>query len=223
MERCMDRGALLINMVRASGVAVIVMGLVLIAGMVTFEIFGSLFAVVGVIAILIGLLLIRGANKAMRRYRKRSLGVAKDFAVVLLATILLFGTPIYAQFQVDPVQLCKDAYFKTLYVEYLVMALLAVSGFLALAPVILGRTILGPILGEFQYIAGAMLILLIFVALLMIPIHVAFSYTPPSGGGGGGWGGGQETCEIKICNLAHNGPPLLRMLFSLLGPVNFGC
>jgi len=195
------------------GISLILIGTLLIAGYGTLEYVGTIYTIVGIVAIIFGALWVWKVDKVAKRLqaRAKSRSMRRFMVLVLLALLTITLLPLkvsYLQQQAPECQadqICRTMYIRVLYIEYVVVALLIIAGFLAFGPIIFGRTILGPILAEFQYIAGAMLALLIFILLLTVPIHVMFEFS-------------SGCCEIKVSNLESRGPILLQILLKLIVP-----
>lgn len=146
-------------------------------------------------------------NKAIKKVSKKSaLSKAKALAIALVIVAVTAFTLSVAQASIRE---CVDAWRRVMYVQYVMLGFLIVAGFLAFAPVILGRTILGPILGELQYMAGAMLLILIFAVLLVFPLDALFYVNDPLN---------PTECFISLENLRYRGPYVLRIILNLLMP-----
>lgn len=147
-------------------------------------------------------------KKEINKVLKKSLGTGtKALAIALVVFTLTVSFLNAAYAQSIAVRECIDMYRRIVYVEYVMIGFLIIAGFLAFAPVILGRTILGPILADLQYMAGAMLVLLIFALLLVFPLDAMFYVTP-----------NLDQCEVRLDYLRDRGPFLLQIILKLLMP-----
>jgi len=209
-----------IRMLKLAGVALIVAGLLLIVNFGNMDYIGPIFIVVGTITIIFGLLWIWKVDKAARRRliaskaRAATRSVKRALVVFLLLSSALSPMLSVAHLQTinpecDPTGMCMLTRARVLWVEYAIIGLLIVAGFLAFGPIILGRTILGAILAELQYIAGAMLLLIMFLFLLVVPIDVMFEVFDY---------GGQPCCRVNMDNLRTRGPPILQAILRLIYP-----
>jgi len=199
-----------LKLIMMGGVALLIAGILIIAVFGTLEFVGPIYIFVGAVAMLFGALWVWKVDKVI----KRRMAVARSrSAKRLMGLVLLTFFIIAPMFNVSHLQtcdttgMCRAMRDRVLWVEYAVIGLLIISGFLAFGPIIFGRTILGPILAELQYIAGAMLVLLIFLFLLVVPIDVMFVYDPQ-----------QNCCYVRMDNLRTQGPILLRAILTLLSP-----
>jgi len=220
---------LLIHLARYFGLVVALGGLLTLAAVVPGLPSFAMQAVVGafaVLAIIVGYLWYRAVTEAAlkRGYLGRRAGAAREYAIVLLLaalTTLYTFAPLMLQTQTTPsgcTRECVTYKDRVLTIEYFILALTLVSGLLAFGPIIFGRTILGPVLQEVQYMAGAMFLIMLFFTLLLFPLHVIFVdcltsqyVTQPDG------------CYIDMCQLVRGGPILLRFLFSLILPPGYQC
>lgn len=149
-------------------------------------------------------------NKALKKVTKkpavpsRVKGLA--IAVLVLAIMTMLVNVVSAQAGVYE---CIEMWRRIRYVQYVMLGFLVIAGFLAFAPVILGRTILGPILADLQYMAGAMLVLLIFALLLVFPLDVMFFIDNPLS---------PTQCDVRLDYLRDRGPFLLQIILRLLMP-----
>jgi len=100
-------------------------------------------------------------------------------------------------------------------IEYFTLSLTLISGLLAFGPIMLGRTVLQPIMQELQYMAGAMFLILLFFLLFLFPLDVMFVSCYDMSGNQG--------CYIDMCQLVRSGPPLTRFLVSMILPPNYTC
>jgi len=191
------------------GIAILIVGILLVAGYGTLEYVGSIYIIVGIVAIFFGVIWLWKVNKALKRVKARAKSMRRFMVLVTLALLVTTLMPLkisYLQRECPSAdQICRTMATRVMYIEYVIVGLLIIAGFLAFAPIILGRTILGPILAEFQYIAGAMLVLLIFIMLLTVPIHVMFDFS-------------SGCCDINVRKLESDGPILLQILLKLITP-----
>lgn len=169
----------------------------------------TVFFVFGAILALFSVLFTLRINKVLKKVAKKSaLGKTKALAIALLiltATSMLLNV---ASAQAGITE-CIEMWKRIRYVQFIMLGFLIIAGFLAFAPVILGRTILGPILADLQYMAGAMLILLIFALLLVFPLDVMFYIDNPAQ---------PNDCKIDFRRLQSDGPLLLQIILRLLVP-----
>lgn len=176
----------------------------------------ALFFVVG------GLLWYRIATEKMRMMAGYLTVIAVAFFIILpwfVAPLVKFqwwgGGGTQAACDAD---VCPVIKRRVIYLEYFMLGITIVVGFLALGPIILARTIIGPMLQEFQYFAGIMLIVLIVGLMLLFPIDVMFeTCTVPSSQPGQQITG----CRFSLESLRNNGPILLRLAINMLYPPEF--
>jgi len=172
---------------------------------------------VGVAAIVVGYAWYRAVTEsAMRRgLLRRGRRAAEEYVAALL---LVAFTALYALAPVLSMEAktrCDKDYCPTfrqrvVWIEYLLLGLTLISGLLAFGPIIFGRTIIGPVLQEVQYLAGVMFIFMLFFLLLLFPIDVIFETCTTDDN--------ERGCQINMCNIANSGPPLLRLVVSFLLP-----
>ena len=170
----------LLRMMELGGIPLIVVGLMLLVVYTPLEFIGPIYAVFGIIMIGLGMFWIVKVRNMIRKEKGKVVIASKkkSKAIYVIVTLLLISVGLFtgnvAHLQTYSRE-CYDMYRRVIYVEYFAIGLLVISGFLAFAPIILGRTILGPILQELQYITGAMMILLIFSLLVIFLslIHIS--------------------------------------------------
>ena len=191
------------------GLLLMLAGILLIAVYGTLEFIGPVYDVMGVLLLIVGGVWTWKVNNLMKRKKKTRYSTYRNYVIPILLTLMMglaLANTVFAQsFSKD----CYVMYRRVQYVEYTLIGLLIISGFLAFGPIILGRTILGPILQELQYIAGAMLILLIFALLVVFPLDPMFVLDNPKS---------PTACYINIQNLASQGPPFLQIILRLFTP-----
>jgi len=213
---------MLVHLVRYFGLVVALGGLLTLAVVVPGLPSLALQAIVGVVsvtAIAVGYVWYRSVTEsAIRRgLLRKERRVAEEYvaALLLVAITALYAlTPILSMqstTQCDT-EYCPKFRERVVAIEYLILGLTLISGLLAFGPIIFGRTIIGPVLQEVQYLAGVMFIFMLFFLLLLFPIDVIFE-TCANGQG----------CYINMCKLASNGPPLLRLVVGWLLPPGSGC
>ena len=204
----------LLTLMQLGGVAIIVLGLLLILFYSSLEFIGPLYLVFGGILVFGGaywILRVRSAERKVkaREVLKRQRTTMYTVALATFVTVAL-TTSVVALAQTttltEVVQYCLTMYRRVMFMQYFIIGLLLIAGLLSFAPIIFGRTILGPILQELQYIAGAMFIILVFIALLLFPLDPMFT------------GIEQGTCKINIMNLKDHGPPLLKLILRFFSP-----
>jgi len=203
----------LLTLMQLGGVAIIVLGLLLILFYSSLEFIGPIYLVFGGLLVFGGaywILRVRSAERKVkaREVLKRQRSTMYTAALAALVTVAL-TTSVVALAQTtmtEVVQYCLTMYRRVMFMQYFIIGLLLIAGLLSFAPIIFGRTILGPILQELQYIAGAMFIILVFVALLLFPLDPMFT------------GIEQGTCKINFENLKNNGPPLLKLILNFFSP-----
>lgn len=223
--------SLLIHLVRYFGLAVALGGLLTLAAVVPGLPSFALQAVAGafaILAIIVGYMWYRAVTEAAlkRGYLRRRSTLAGEYAIAFLlvaVTALYALTPLTLQTQTQQGACdasCRAYKNRVTTIEYFILALTLVAGLLAFGPIIFGRTILGPVLQEVQYMAGAMFLIMLFFTLLLFPLHVVFvdCWTRPYA-----TGSPPDGCYIDMCKLASSGPPLLRFLFSLILPPDYVC
>ncbi len=207
----MDRVTAL-KLMQAGGVLFILAGMLLIAFYSSIEFIGPLYMFLGGLMILFGIVWIIKVRGAVKRAEARNRLKRRRTAMYAILYLLLLSSSFMAS-NIAHLQTfskeCYTMYQRVVYVEYFLIGLLIISGFLAFAPVILGRTILGPILQELQYIAGAMLILLIFALLVVFPLDPMFVMDNPQN---------PTACYVDIRRLQSQGPPVLQILLRLFTP-----
>ena len=212
-EKQMEKLTLL-KLMELGGIPLIVVGLLLLVVYTPLEFIGPIYAVIGILMITLGVFWIVKVRSAIRREKAKAKLAAKKtsktmyivLALLIAASGLLISNVVHLQtFSPE----CYVMYRRVVYVEYFAMGLLIISGFLAFAPIILGRTILGPILQELQYIAGAMMILLIFALLVIFPLDPMFVMDNPQN---------PTMCYVDVNRLQAQGPPLMQILLKLFTP-----
>lgn len=205
------------------GILGIVMGIVFIGlGSSMPAPVSSVYTVFGMILLLFSILFTLRVNKALKKVSKRARkpvtpGRLRTLAVaallLLVATIPMNIVSAQTGYRGEledetAILMCLEMRRRIIYVQYAMLGFLIIAGLLAFVPVILGRTIVGPILADLQYLAGAMFLLLIFALLLIFPLDAMFVV-------------GTNTCTIKVDNLKNNGPPLLRIILTLISPPTY--
>jgi len=205
----MDRLTAL-KLMQSGGVLFIIAGVLLIAFYGNLQFIGPIYDFIGALLVLFGLVWIVKVRSAIRKAKvrskmKRRSTLAYAILYLMLISIGFMNVGYLQSYSRD----CYVMYQRVVYVEYFLIGLLIISGFLAFAPVILGRTILGPILQELQYIAGAMLILLIFALLVVFPLDPMFVLDNPQN---------PTACYVDVRRLQAQGPPLLQILLRLFTP-----
>lgn len=191
----------------------------------------SIVAIFSLITIVIGYVWYRKVTDVARRkgYLRKTPSRAREYAILLLivASSIVFSlTPTtymqYGDYTSTCSADCPTYRDRVVSIEYFIVSLVIISGLLAFGPIIFGRTILGPIFQELQYMAGAMFIILLVFVLFLVPIDVIFedcTVTTTSNG--------QEQevpgCSINMCNLEQSGPPLTRWVLDKILPPNYSC
>ena len=206
----------LLTIMQLGGVAFIVLGLLLILFYSSLEFIGPLYLVFGGLLVFGGaywILRVRSAERKVkaREVLKRQRSTMYTVALAALVTVAL-ATSVVALAQTttaDATQYCLTMYRRVVFIQYFIIGLLLIAGLLSFAPIIFGRTILGPILQELQYIAGAMFIILVFLALLLFPLDPMFVTEQR---------GTELTCKISFIKLQQEGPPLLRLILRFFSP-----
>lgn len=205
-----------IRLMQAGGAFFIIAGILLIGFYSTIEYIGPLYGGLGALLILFGLIWIvkvRNAarkRKIMKKMKSKPRSSPRAMYALIYLLLLTSGFMMQAVGYLQTYsRQCYVMYQRVVYVEYFLLGLLIISGFLAFAPVILGRTILGPILQELQYIAGAMLILLIFALLVVFPLDPMFVMDNPKN---------PTACYVDLRRLEAQGPPFLQILLRLFSP-----
>lgn len=199
-----------------AGVFIILSGILIVAIYGTLEFIGLIYDILGFLLIIMGAYWVYKLRKLERKYGIRRGGGRtsyKTYMVTLLLATLIGVFSVGGVYASGPEYspTCLTIYQRVEYLEYTLLGLLLVSGFLAFAPIIFGRTILGPIFQELQYLAGAMLILLIFALLVIYPLDPMFVFdgdTPNSSTG----------CYVDISNLEDQGPPVLQLILRIFSP-----
>jgi len=206
----------MLTIMQLGGVAFIVLGLLLILFYSSLEFIGPLYLVFGGLLVFGGaywILRVRSAERKVkaREVLKRQRSTMYTVALAALVTVALATSVVALAQTTEVTQYCLTMYRRVMFMQYFIVGLLLIAGLLSFAPIIFGRTILGPILQELQYIAGAMFIILVFVALLLFPLDPMFVFEQSGTRG-------ELTCKINIMNLRDNGPPLLRLILRFFSP-----
>jgi len=206
----------LLTIMQLGGVAFIVLGLLLILFYSSLEFIGPLYLVFGGLLVFGGaywILRVRSAERKVKARevlkRQRSTMYTVALAALALVTVALATSVVALAQTTDVTQYCLTMYRRVVFIQYFIIGLLLIAGLLSFAPIIFSRTILGPILQELQYIAGAMFIILVFLALLLFPLDPMFVTEQ---------NGTELTCEINIMQLKQDGPPLLRLILRFFSP-----
>lgn len=170
----------------------------------------TVYFIFGAVVTLFSIAFTLRVNKVIKRTLKKSApsGRTKGLAVALLILTVVTFTLNVASAQVG-IRECVEMWVRIRYVQFVMLGFLVIAGFLAFAPVILGRTILGPVLADLQYMAGAMLVLLIFALLLVFPLDVMFFIDNPAN---------PTQCDVRLDYLRDRGPFLLQIILRLLMP-----
>lgn len=197
----------MIIIMEIGAILVIFTSLLMIATLGTLPGVGPIYSGISVFLLLTGLLFLIKLRKAERRLRAKERLARKIYVVIILLGLALSVSVVHMAGKYS--RECLTVYQRVVYVEYTMLGMLLISGFLAFGPILLGRTILGPILQELQYIAGAMLILLIFTMLILFPLDPLFEFDNAKNPTG---------CIFDPTNLKSAGPPLLRLLYALFSP-----
>lgn len=240
------RADVIFKIMEAGGALLVVAGVLVAAIFGTLTYVGPLYVALGVLLILLGLVWIYRVRSASRKLRRpaasragRARGAARAAAASILSLALLpaavlglglaaGASPLvavaraqyyyysYTTTTFTPTSYCYTAYLYTTYLQYIILGFLIVATLLAFIPVILGRTPLGPVFGEFAGLSGILIVLLVFAMLFLFPINVMFTtanatsysyyYVPPT----------PNNCVIDIYNLEHFGPPLLAAFLKLI-------
>ena len=195
------------------GLIMMLAGLIMIIGYGTLETVGPIYTILGLIVMGLGGFWTYKVNQAIKKYSKNPKKYKKfsKYSIALFL-ILSFGLTLSGTVLAEiptPSPECLMIYRRVQWVEYTMLGMLIFAGFLSFGPIILGRTILGPILQELQYIAGAMLVLLIFALLVVFPLDPMFVLDNPRDPTG---------CYISIKRLKDHGPPLLQIILKLFIP-----
>lgn len=203
---------LVLKLMFIGGLLIMLAGVILIAGYGTLETIGPMYVGLGLILLVLGGLWTYKVNKVIKRYSKNPQKY-KKFSKYAIAIFLILSYTMFSMGAVfaeipTPSPECAVIYRRVQWVEYTMLGMLIFAGFLSFGPIILGRTILGPILQELQYIAGGMLILLIFALLMIFPLDPMFVFQSND----------QNACYISVNRLKNNGPPLLQVILKLFIP-----
>jgi len=209
-----------LKLVLVTGIIFIVLGLAVILTFGTmlgglgifYDIFGAIIFIFGIL----------WTKKAYRRYKEKTSqmkALLSDKTLSIIAAALLasslFVSSIMMYTQTSSCTVyCYYFRDRILYIEYAMLGFTVIAGLLALAPIILSRTPLAPILNEFQPMAGAMFIILIFLVLMIYPIDTMFVVSQITDANGNV----VNCCYVSIDNLKAYGPPLLRVLLQVIIP-----
>lgn len=214
-----------IQIIRYFGLVVLFGGLITLGVVVPSLPSTGLQAIIGVFSILtivIGYLWYRKVTEvAMRKgYLKKEKSRAREYAILLMlvaSSIMFSMAPVVHLQEGEPgcSTECLTYKERVVTIEYFMLSLTLISGLLAFGPIMFGRTILGPVFQELQYMAGAMFLVLLFFMLFLFPLHVMFVDCVDMDGNNG--------CTIDMCQLMNNGPPLTRFLLDMIIPPNYGC
>lgn len=211
---------LFLKMFKYAGLAAAVAGIMMFVGLGNISVgeenmslINNVYRATGAIVTLFGIVWYWKVGKRVDREigRLRSRRV-EAFILLFIVGAALLAPMACASGRSACTEECLVARSRVLYMEYFSIMLTMIAGFLAIAPLILGRTVLGPLLQELQGIAGSMLILMIALLLLIYPLDVMFvpnDYENPT------------CCEISFEALKSEGPPLLRIILSILTPPEY--
>ncbi len=224
-----------VQIIRYFGLIVLFGGLVTLGGIVPLvpnKGIQGILAVFSLLAIIIGYVWYRKVTDVARRkgYLSKNPSRMREYAVLLLivASSTVFSlTPVLHMQYGDEAGCTTDCLTyknRVVTIEYFMVALTIIAGMLAFGPIMFGRTIIGPIFQELQYMAGAMFIVLLLFVLFLVPIHVIFQPCTVTTSNGGNYNQqGQEGCYIDMCALAQSGPPMTRWVLDKIMPPDFSC
>ena len=208
MAKSEERARRVLAMARAAGFLLVAAGVVSLATLTTLEYVGWLYGVFGLALVGMGLAWVNAVNKAEKRRRARE-GLRRKAAYALLP--LLLAASLHAAvmaFEKGFSSECVTAYRRTLYVEYTMLGLLLVAGFLSFGSLLFSRTPpLSLILQPLSDLAAGMLILLIIGLLLFYPLDVIFEFNNDG-----------TMCRVNLELARTMGPPLLRVFINLIYP-----
>lgn len=170
----------------------------------------TIYFVFGLIIAVVSSLFTMRVNKALKKIEKKTFHSdrVKGLAIAILV-LAVSATIVNVAGAQAGIRECIEMWQRIRYVQFVMLGFLVIAGFLAFAPVILGRTILGPILADLQYMAGAMLMLLIFALLLVFPLDAMFFIDNPMN---------PTQCDVRLDYLRDRGPFLLQIILRLLMP-----
>jgi hypothetical protein len=154
---------------------------------------------------------------------KKRYSRAREYAILLflvVSSIMFSAMPVsYLQGTEGCSTDCLTYKRRVETIEYFMLSITVIAGLLAFGPIMFGRTILGPVFQELQYMAGAMFLVLLFFMLFLFPLHVMFADCQIQDQ----WGYVQQGCYIDMCALQTNGPPLTRFILDMITPPGYGC
>ena len=173
-----------------------------------------LILLLSLVVMAIGYMIYSKANMYARKYGyKIQTYVDKAIALSFATFILLVSVSPVVFAATSQEQGCSRAWTdlrkKVIFAEYTALSTMVLAALLAFGPVLFGRTILGPIVQEFQSLAGSGLILLILLLLLIYPLDVIFKKC-----------GNTNEYRIDMTTLRNEGPFLLRLLYKLQPDMN---
>lgn len=213
---------------------------ILLAGLLTLSVvvpsfpnpsIQAILAVISIIIIIIGYVWYKKVTDLakkrglIRKEKKRN----REYAILLLlvVTSLAFSFVPTVHMQTSNNNGCSTTCYtyeqRVITIQYFMLSITLLAGILAFGPLLFGRTILGPIFQELQYMTGAMFMLLLFFLLFLFPISAMFvPCTITTTKSGGYFGGTTQVqthgCYININNLRTSGPPLLRLILNWILP-----
>ncbi len=222
-------GSLLVTVLRLFGVVIALGGLGTLVFIVPTLPDTVLQLLIGFIALLVTVFGVvwyfRVTASARRHGVIRSVKLASLLAPILAVPVL---TLLYAYIPIPILQSdvgcstdCIEFKNRVVTIEYFIVSITLIAGLMAFGPILFGRTIIGPIFQDLQYLSGGMLLLLIVLLLFIFPLHVMYvdctSYDPNLGTYV------LEGCTIDMCELVNRGPPLTRFVISMILPPNTVC
>ena len=181
-------------------------------------IFGGIYTIVatsslgplGLVGVVFGVLLVGIGFKIIVKARSlRSFSGARRLAAVVLAAAVAASSVASAQTTVHPhyTKECVDAYRRTVYFEYVTLAILFASAFATTISIVFGHTRYGSFLQEFSAVFVAALVISGVMAATFVGVDVGYVFKE-----------GQSRCYFDIHRVAKYGPPIARVLLNMLLP-----
>ena len=202
-----------LSVMELGGWFLVVVGIVMIIGFNSLPGVGKLFDIAGIVAILFGLVWVKKVRKVKRRYHIRATSKSRTLAYVFIPILMylsFFASMSFVQAYGTNNRystVCYEIWNRVKYLEYFSIGMLIITLFLTLGPLVLGRTVLGPIMQEFQGFSGIMILVLLFIFSFLYPLDPMFVFPKT---------GSQNMCYIDIDNLKDSGPPAMRLLLKMI-------